>query len=237
MEITYDTGAKVILQGPVTYEVESADGGFLSVGKLTARLEKKGRAEGRRRRKYRTVRVSNSSFIPHPSSFVRRPHSHRHRHRPGHRVRRGSERDGQTESHVFVGKVRLVGRGSLGGNAERLLQGQAVRLDRRGGGVVFASSDVRFIRELPDASAERELIGQVDYSDTWTVNSPTRYGGYRVLTSPEELQVEQCHGNPPRSWVFSAPTAVTTWPGDNSLSVLARLRGTRFELGFHRNGL
>ena len=29
MEITYDTGAKVILQGPVTYEVESHDGGFL----------------------------------------------------------------------------------------------------------------------------------------------------------------------------------------------------------------
>ncbi len=42
LEITYDTGAKVILQGPVTYKVDSRDGGFLSVGKLTARLEKKG---------------------------------------------------------------------------------------------------------------------------------------------------------------------------------------------------
>ena len=41
MEITYDTGAKVILQGPVMYEVDSRDGGFLSVGRLTARLEKK----------------------------------------------------------------------------------------------------------------------------------------------------------------------------------------------------
>ena len=40
LEITYDTGAKVILQGPVTYEVES-NGGFLSVGKLTGKLEKK----------------------------------------------------------------------------------------------------------------------------------------------------------------------------------------------------
>ena len=40
MEITYDTGAKVILQGPCTYEVNSAAGGFLAVGKLTARLEK-----------------------------------------------------------------------------------------------------------------------------------------------------------------------------------------------------
>ena len=56
MEITYYTGAKVILQGPCTYEVESADGGFLSLGKLTARVEKKsgrvgegerGRGEGK----------------------------------------------------------------------------------------------------------------------------------------------------------------------------------------------
>jgi hypothetical protein len=41
MEITYDTGAKVILQGPTTYVVESNNGGFLSVGKLTASVEKK----------------------------------------------------------------------------------------------------------------------------------------------------------------------------------------------------
>jgi hypothetical protein len=40
VEITYDTGAKVILQGPVTYEVESNNGGYLAVGKLTAKLEK-----------------------------------------------------------------------------------------------------------------------------------------------------------------------------------------------------
>jgi len=42
LEITYETGAKVVLQGPVKYEVDSRDGGFLSQGKLTARLEKKG---------------------------------------------------------------------------------------------------------------------------------------------------------------------------------------------------
>jgi hypothetical protein len=41
IEITYDSGARVILQGPVTYDVESKSGGYLSVGKLTARLEKK----------------------------------------------------------------------------------------------------------------------------------------------------------------------------------------------------
>jgi len=41
VEITYDSGAKVILQGPCTYEVDSCDGGYLSVGKLTARVKKK----------------------------------------------------------------------------------------------------------------------------------------------------------------------------------------------------
>jgi len=45
MEITYDTGAKVILQGPCTYKVDSRAGGYLSIGKLTARLEKKGSAK------------------------------------------------------------------------------------------------------------------------------------------------------------------------------------------------
>lgn len=42
LEITYDTGAKVILQGPVTYDVSSATGGYLSAGALTARLKSKG---------------------------------------------------------------------------------------------------------------------------------------------------------------------------------------------------
>ncbi len=39
MEITYNTGAKVILQGPVTYHVESKNGGFLPIGKLTGKVE------------------------------------------------------------------------------------------------------------------------------------------------------------------------------------------------------
>ena len=39
VEISYQSGAKVILQGPCTYEVDSVAGGFLSRGKLTARVE------------------------------------------------------------------------------------------------------------------------------------------------------------------------------------------------------
>ena len=64
MEITYDSGAKVILQGPVSYEAES-NGGYLSVGKLTGKLETKAqdlrpKDEG----------LQNSSFVIRPSSFV-----------------------------------------------------------------------------------------------------------------------------------------------------------------------
>ncbi len=40
MEITYTNGSKVLLQGPATYEVDSHDGGYLTVGKLTVRVEK-----------------------------------------------------------------------------------------------------------------------------------------------------------------------------------------------------
>ncbi len=36
IEISYTSGAKVILQGPCAYEVDSPAGGFLSLGKLTA---------------------------------------------------------------------------------------------------------------------------------------------------------------------------------------------------------
>ena len=46
MEITYDTGAKVILQGPVTYEVESAVGGYLIAWQVDG---KTGHQGGRRK--------------------------------------------------------------------------------------------------------------------------------------------------------------------------------------------
>jgi hypothetical protein len=38
LEITYNTGATVVLYGPVMYEAESVRGGFLALGRLTARI-------------------------------------------------------------------------------------------------------------------------------------------------------------------------------------------------------
>ncbi len=105
MEITYDTGASVILQGPVTYEVDSRDGGFLSVGKLTARLEKKGK---------RVASSNPQSLIPNPSLSTI--------HYPLFTIKTptatvtdlGTEfgvnvdREGITETEVFVGEISVA---------------------------------------------------------------------------------------------------------------------------------
>ena len=104
MEITYDTGAKVILQGPCTYEVESTTGGYLSLGKLTARVD----AVAKSQVPSPKTQVPNpSSLIPHPSSLfsVRTP--------TAIVTDLGTEfgvevaKSGATKSHVFRGKVEL----------------------------------------------------------------------------------------------------------------------------------
>ena len=78
MEISYHSGAHVILQGPCTYNVESQSGGYLSLGRLTARVEKRGeRGEGREERGRRSGQIERiaanqqSTIISHqsPSSF------------------------------------------------------------------------------------------------------------------------------------------------------------------------
>jgi hypothetical protein len=130
-EITYDTGAKVLLQGPVTYQVDSSRGGFLSVGKLTACLNhlpspvigKRAGGEGGQNshnhdasqspltlvfsQKERGPANSNPpSPIPYPALFaVRTP--------TAVVTDLGTEfgvevsENGETQSHVFRGSVQL----------------------------------------------------------------------------------------------------------------------------------
>jgi hypothetical protein len=110
LEITYDSGARVILQGPVTYTVESSAGGFLSVGKLTAKVDK-----GSEIRDKSTDIPHPSSLIPHPLFVVRTP--------TATVTDLGTEfgvdvtQSGETTSHVFRGSVR-VQRLSADGTAE-----------------------------------------------------------------------------------------------------------------------
>jgi len=93
LEITFHTGAKVILQGPAAFEVE-ANGGFLRIGKLTGRLEEK------------TGDWNPSSAVPNPDPFaIRTP--------TAIVTDLGTEfgvevdQNGCTTSHVFRGSVQL----------------------------------------------------------------------------------------------------------------------------------
>ena len=142
VEIAYDTGAKVILQGPVVYEVESMTGGHLAVGRLTARLEKKGIAGSRS-----TVRTPLFA-ITTPSAVV---------------TDLGTEfglevnQQGQTKSHVFRGSVRVqsvdnAGKPENGGRVLR--EGESVQvniLNGRGSVITVASAaePIHFVRSVP----------------------------------------------------------------------------------------
>ena len=115
MEITYDTGAKVVLQGPVTYEVESPASGYLSIGKLTARVEST-------KSQVANLQISKSQI----SKFVVRT--------PSVTVTDlGTEfgvdvsQDGVSEVHVLKGLVRTQSCDETGGGSQptELQEGEA----------------------------------------------------------------------------------------------------------------
>ncbi len=137
MEITYDSGAKVILEGPCTYEVESTAGGYLALGKLTARMGERGEGRGESAKPQAANQKSPSSFILHPSSLfsVRTP--------TAVVTDLGTEfgvevdKAGVTESRVFRGsvKVQVVGGTGLASGTPRevvLRENESARVEGRG---------------------------------------------------------------------------------------------------------
>ena len=131
MEITYDTGARVILQGPVTYENESNKGGFLSVGKLTGKVATEA-ARGL------TIRTPTAIVTDLGTEF-------------------GVEVDkrGVTTSRVYRGLVRvdvLADSGEPEGTGQLLRENESARVERgsqRPIMVVPTSKSVDFVREIP----------------------------------------------------------------------------------------
>ena len=137
MEITYNTGAKVILQGPATYGIESTSGGYLSLGKLTARVEDKGpgtRGQGSEKANPKSeIRNPKSPgpwlLAPDPLFSIRTP--------TAVVTDLGTEfgvevdEDGTTESHVKQGKVdvRIVDAQGRDKKHERVTAGNAVRIE------------------------------------------------------------------------------------------------------------
>jgi hypothetical protein len=149
LEITYSTGAKVILQGPVNYEVES-NGGYLAVGKLTGKLEKS---------------VSSSSFILHPSSFTI--------HTPTAAVTDlGTEFGVEVAPHKFTQVCVLEGQVELRSSAAAapattLKKGQSSRLDASGKVVRLSAATTAnvaktFVRRLPRSLHSANYVSLTD---------------------------------------------------------------------------
>ena len=178
MEITYDTGAKVILQGPAAYRVESRTGGFLSIGRLTARLEKQSAISGQQSASAASVAnhkslasspqplapnanpqspIPNPSLPPVPSPLftIRTP--------TATVTDLGTEfgvevtKDGRNRLHVFEGKVRLESRGSAVTASPKyeLAAGESADVEPEGrvvrhskGHADVVAQSVRFVRVL-----------------------------------------------------------------------------------------
>jgi hypothetical protein len=164
LEITYDTGAKVILHGPVSYKVRSNNSGFLAYGDLTGVVEKPAGQDN-------VAAEEHDLFgcrppVPDPPQFtVRTPEADVTDLGTEFGVRVG--RAGRTESHVFRGQVK-VGIATSGGtaagaaNAHEIVlnANESIRVDKHPDGdplVIVregAKSPAEFVREGQLEAAE-----------------------------------------------------------------------------------
>jgi len=175
LEITYDTGAKVILQGPTTYEVDSAAGGYLSIGKLTARLETKG--SGVRGQGSEKVASGQPSVVSGQWSVASatNPKSHISKSQISNPQSPASEfavrtptatvtdlgtefavevnREGLCDVHVYLGKVKLASnrKTAEGGKMEvALAAGESMHVEHAGNLTRHATSrPTDFVRQMP----------------------------------------------------------------------------------------
>jgi hypothetical protein len=145
LEITYNTGARVILHGPCTYEVESRTGGYLSLGKLAVKVEKKAGKRARGNAGLFCIRTP-AATIANPGADV------------GMEFGISVEKSGTSRIQVFRGPVDLrpIG-GKEDAKAVRLENNESARVDigkDRGATVVLdAGKSAGFPREMPISPA------------------------------------------------------------------------------------
>lgn len=158
MEITYDTGAKVILQGPVTYSIDR-NGGYLAVGKLTGKLERK---------------TSDPFCICTPTARV---------------TDLGTEfgvevnEKGGTTSHVFRGAVEVLPTG-MGNNPHRPLRvgaNESVCVDPTSDGTGLKVRRIAvihsaFVCQMPEPLPRVLLRDTFDSQEFSTAFAPGDYG-------------------------------------------------------------
>ncbi|MBN1393450.1 MAG: NPCBM/NEW2 domain-containing protein, partial [Pirellulales bacterium] len=167
MEITYKSGARVILEGPCAYQVDSSAGGFLARGKLTARIGERGEGRGE---KIQQIPKSPNPQSPTPYPFVVRT--------PtaivtdlGTEFGVEVDENGDTTSYVFEGKVvvkaAIRGFGDSGIRDVQLAAGESVMVGRvragthhnstAAGGTGSASGTLRFTQPTTPPKFVRRL--------------------------------------------------------------------------------
>lgn len=151
LEITYATGARIILQGPLEFQADSDIGGSLERGRLTARVDKA--VAGRKPAAAANPKATKPSGDGSPYCTIRTPTATI----TDLGTEFGVEVDakGQTETRVFQGKVRIVRAGDdsaakAPGRAMILNAGQSARCDVGRQIVLSATPDAadRFVRTL-----------------------------------------------------------------------------------------
>ena len=132
LEITYSTGARVILEGPCEYVIDSRASGYLGVGKLIARVEAGGGESGNRGVGESGNRENRSgdSTSPAPLFAICTPSAVV--------TDLGTEfgvivgKDGDTATHVIEGRVELkvLGDDRPEHQAIRIAAGESVHVER-----------------------------------------------------------------------------------------------------------
>ena len=167
MEITYDTGAKAILQGPVTYKVES-NGGYLTVGKLTGKLENK--AEAASLISPFSIRTPTVTVTDLGTEF-------------GVEVdRRGNVTCAVLSGEVQFSRVTGADAGDKEPVSVRVKQGQAVQAKRQESGIFRSSfNPTSFVRTIGNravaSKSSKVLISMSNVKPSWWRYSTERPKG------------------------------------------------------------
>jgi hypothetical protein len=145
MEISYNTGARVILQGPCTYRVESQSGGYLEIGKVTVQIEKKPQGRTKKSEQFAAdgKATKDELFAVHTPTAVITDLG----------TEFGVEVDatGASEAHVFRGNVEVR---STGSNVKTvsLAMNESARVGDKGQApqvLVATARKPAFVREMP----------------------------------------------------------------------------------------
>ncbi len=190
MEITYHTGAKVILQGPATYEVDSRAGGFLSIGKLTARLEKKevgisgpGSETANQKSSLSTIHYSLFT-IKTPTATVTDL---------GTEFGVKVEKDQTTEVSVIRGAVETarIGPDGMLGEKRRVAAGEAVICKLQRAGIADATFHPEsFLQSLPSPIEDSGEFTGLPLSKRWTFDTPNAGNRWSLAARPGFLRIK-----------------------------------------------